>query len=80
MRAYVTNRRLLLYRKDGLVITRDKLTEIDLRSIGRITMTELGVIMKEFVLEIDGMQLKGRRSDILNLYRVIHAAKAVPVQ
>ena len=80
MRAYVTNRRLLLYRKDGILITRDRLTEIDLKSIGRTTMTEHGVLMKEFTLEIDGMQLKGRRHDLLNLYRVLHTAKAVPVQ
>ena len=79
MRAYVTNRRLLLYRKDGILITRDKLTEIDLKSIGRTTMTEHGLLMKEFLLEIDGMQLRGRRPDLLNLYRVLHVAKSAPV-
>ncbi len=78
-KAYVTTRRLLLYRSDGLLFRRDSLDEVDLRTIGRATLTEFGLVMKEYVLEIDGMQLKGRRSDLLNLYRILQTAKAAPL-
>src|ERR1700756_2829427 len=42
MRAYVTNLRFLLYRRKGIVIQSDRLSEIELRSIGKTTMTEHG--------------------------------------
>jgi hypothetical protein len=75
-RAYVTNLRLLLYRSDGLIVRRDSLDEIDLNTIRRATMTEIGMVIKEYILEIDGMQIRGKRSDVLNLYRVLHTVKA----
>ncbi|MDA4129081.1 MAG: hypothetical protein OK422_06485 [Thaumarchaeota archaeon] len=79
-RVYLTNRRLLLHRKDGIVITRDSLDAIDLRAIGRTTLTEVGMFMKDFILEIDGMQMRGRRTDLMNLYRALHTVKATPLQ
>lgn len=76
--AHVTNRRLILYHREGVLlglIKNEKLDEIDLRTIRRASLVEKGLITKKMVLNLDEMVLEGDRGDIVNLYNTIQSIR-----
>lgn len=74
-KGYVTKNRVIFYKRDGLIIKNDRLNEIPLDQIKSYRMVEQGLIFKDIHLELNELQIKGERSDILELYRAIQAAK-----
>ena len=72
---YVTNRKVVLHRSVGLVFTKESHQEIDLGNIHRIALREEGTLMKEFFLDVDTISMKGRKSDLVNMYRAIQNAR-----
>jgi hypothetical protein len=73
---YVTNRKVVLHRSVGLVFAKESHQELDLGNIHRIALREEGTLMKEFFLDVDTLSMKGRRSDLVNMYRAIQNARA----
>jgi molybdate-binding protein len=74
---FVTTRKAVLHRSLGLVFTKESHQEIDLGNIHRIELREEGALLKEFFLDIDGVSMKGRKSDLVNLYRAIQGARSL---
>jgi len=79
-RAYVTNKRLILYyRQDAFLglglIKNDKLDEINLRMVRKVSLVEKGVIAKNVTLHLDENIIKGDRGDIVNLYNTIQSVR-----
>jgi len=76
--AHVTNRRLILYHREGVLlglVKNEKLDEIDIRTIRRASLVEKGLITKKVVLNLDEMALEGDRGDIINLYNTIQSIR-----
>jgi len=72
--AFVTNRRLILYHREGVLlglIRNERLDEIDLRTIRRASLLEKGLITKKIVLNLDEMVIEGDRGDIINIYNTV---------
>jgi len=70
----VTNKRLLLYAKRGLVFKSDDLVSIKLDELQGVKYKERGVIGKTGILEVHGktvLQLEGTPSAIKALYQQI---------
>lgn len=76
--AYVTNKRLLFYyqvpKLMGL-IKDDRVDEIFINQIRRLSLVEKGLITKSIILHIDEFEVKGDRGDLLELYRVIQSVR-----
>ena len=68
-KAVVTSRRLLLQREEGLVFAKKHEREITLGPRSTVTLRSEGAILKLYSLDIDGVSLKGRRSDLQNIQR-----------
>ncbi|MDW8034516.1 MAG: zinc ribbon domain-containing protein [Nitrososphaerota archaeon] len=77
--AYVTNKRLLFYyqipKLMGLVKD-DRVDEIFISQIRRLSLVERGIISKSIILHIDEFEVKGDRGDLLELYRVIQSVRS----
>ncbi len=69
---YITDRRLLLYRRAGTIFKRDRVVSEDINRIAGITYEERGLIQKKSIVEVEvnGRKLEFRGSpDILkNVY------------
>jgi zinc-ribbon domain len=72
---YVTNRKVVLHRSVGLVFPKESHQELDLGNIHRIALREEGTLLKEFFLDVDAISMKGRKSDLVNMYRAIQSAR-----
>ncbi len=75
LKGYVTKNRVIFYKREGLIIKNDILNEIPLDQIKSYRMVEEGLIFKDMHLQLNELKIKGERSDILELYRAIQAAK-----
>lgn len=75
-KAYVTTKHVLLRRSEGLIFPRESHQEIDPTKVHRIALIEAGALLKEYSLRINDIELKGRKSDLVNLYRAIQALRA----
>ncbi len=75
LKGYVTKNRVMFYKRDGLIIKNDILNEIPLDQIKSYRMVEEGLIFKDMYFQLNELKIKGERSDILELYRAIQAAK-----
>jgi len=72
--AYVTNKRLILYYQEPVMlglIRNDRMDDFSLEMIQRFSISEEGVISKKFILKIDEVAITGDRGDILELYNTI---------
>ena len=76
---YVTTKRILISRSEGLLGQRRSSQEIEPSLIERISFREEGSILKEYFLELDGLIMKGRKSDLQNLYRAIQSMWGRPI-
>ncbi|MEM2286874.1 MAG: zinc-ribbon domain-containing protein [Thermoproteota archaeon] len=78
--AYVTNKRLLFYYRIpklmGL-IKDDRVDEIFINQIRRLSLIEKGLIVKSIILHIDEFEIKGDRGDLLELYRAIQSVRGL---
>lgn len=77
--AYVTNKRVMFYGQQGVMlglIKNDRLDEVFLSQIRKLRLVEHGMISKQVYLELDEMQLHGQRGQLLDLYRAIQSARA----
>jgi len=77
--AYVTNKRVMFYGQQGVMlglIKNDRLDEVFLNQIRKLRLVEHGMITKQVYLELDEMQLQGQRGSLLDLYRAIQSARA----
>jgi hypothetical protein len=75
-RAYVTRRKIVLHRTVGLLFTKESHQEVDLHRIQRLAFREEGKLLAEYYLDVDGITMKGRKSDLINLYRVVQAFRS----
>ncbi len=75
LKGYVTKNRVIFYKREGLIIKNDTLNEIPLDQIKSYRMVEEGLIFKDMYLQLNELRIKGERSDVLELYRAIQAAK-----
>ena len=75
---HVTTKRILISRTEGLLGQKRSSQEIEPSLIGRISIREEGSILKEYYLELDGLIMKGRKSDLQNLYRAIQSMRNRP--
>jgi hypothetical protein len=76
--AYVTNKRVIFYGQQGVMlglIKNDRLDEIFLSQIRQLRLVEHGMISKRIYLDLDGMELHGQRGYLLDLYRAIQSAR-----
>lgn len=71
----VTSNRVIFYASKGLIFKSDRLHEIPLDQIKSFRIVEEGMIFKTMYLQLNELNIKGDRSDILDLYRAIQAAK-----
>jgi hypothetical protein len=70
----VTNKRILLYARRGLVFKSDDVVSIKLEELQRVKYKERGVIGKTGVLEVHGktlLQLEGNPAEMKTLYQQI---------
>ena len=67
-RVRVTSRRVTLHRTEGLIMQRTREQSFESAKIGSISLRNEGGLAGGFVLEIDGLQLRGRKSDLKNIY------------
>jgi hypothetical protein len=77
--AYVTNKRVLFYGRQGAMlglIKNDRLDEVYLNQIRKLKLVEHGMITKQVYLELDEMKLDGQRGHLLDLYKAIQSARA----
>jgi zinc-ribbon domain len=77
--AYVTNKRVLFYGQQGVMlglVKQDRLDEVYLNQIRKLKLVETGMISKKVYLELDEMKLVGQRGYLLDLYRAIQSARA----
>jgi len=75
LKGYVTNNRVMFYASKGLIFKSDRLHEIPLNEIRSYKIVEEGMILKTMHLQLNDLKIKGDRSDILELYKAIQAAK-----
>jgi hypothetical protein len=78
-RVYVTNKRILFYGQQGVMlglIKTDRLDEISLNQVRKLKLVETGFITKRIHLELDEMKLEGQRGHLLDLYKAIQSARA----
>lgn len=75
MKGYVTNNRVIFYKRIGFIIKNDVLNEIPLDQIKSYKMIEEGLVFKEILLGLNELKIKGDRTDILEMYRAIQTAK-----
>ena len=75
LKGYVTNNRVIFYTSKGLIFKSDRLNEIPLDQIKSFRMVEEGIVFKKIHLQLNDLKITGDRSDILDLYRAIQAAK-----
>ena len=78
-RVYVTNKRVILYGQQGVMlglVKQDRLDEVFLNQIRSFRLVETGMISKRIYLELDEMKLEGRRGHLLDLYRAIQSVRA----
>lgn len=77
-KAYVTNRRVIFYRVQPKllgIIKNDRLDEIYVNQIRKITLVEKGLIAKSIVLHLDELMIKGDRGDFIDLYKAIQSVR-----
>jgi hypothetical protein len=77
--AYVTNKRVMFYGREGVMlglVKQDRLDEVFLNQIRKLKLVETGVLTKRVYLELDEMKLEGQRGHLLDLYRAIQSARA----
>lgn len=69
----ITNKRIVFYKKTGIVFKKDKSASISLANIQSINFREKGVIRKKGVLEIHLVKsiipLEGKLSEIKHIYQ-----------
>jgi len=68
----VTNKRLMLYARRGLLFKKDDVVSIQLKELQGIKYREKGIINKKGILEVHGrtlLQLIGPADDIRALYQ-----------
>lgn len=78
-KAHVTNMRLLFYRQEGKLlglVKQDRLDEIYINSIRKLSLVEQGLINKSIILQIDELNIRGDRSDLLGMYKALQSARA----
>jgi hypothetical protein len=78
-RAYVTNKRVILYGQQGVMlglVKQDRLDEVFLNQIRMFKLVETGMISKRVYLELDEMKLEGQRGHLLELYKAIQSVRA----
>jgi uncharacterized Zn finger protein (UPF0148 family) len=78
-RVYVTNKRILFYGQQGVMlglVKQDRLDEIFLNQVRKLKLVETGFITKRVHLELDEMKLEGQRGHLLDLYKAIQSARA----
>jgi len=73
---HVTNRRVMFYTKEGVLIKHDRLDEVPVSGIRIVKLVEMGLVRKKVYLELDEMKLLGPRGDLLSLYKSIQSARA----
>jgi hypothetical protein len=77
-RAYVTNKRVIFYRVQPKllgIIKEDRLDEIYVNQIRKISLVEQGLIAKSIVLNLDELKIKGDRGDLIHLYKAIQSVR-----
>lgn len=67
----MTSKKVVLRRSVGIIFPKVSQQEIDPALIGEISLKEEGTVLREYALQIDGLVIKGKKSDVQNLYRVI---------
>ncbi len=74
-KGYVTKNRIIFYKRAGLIFKSDIINEIPLNQITSYNMVEEGIVFKKMHLKLNQFKINGERSDILEMYRAIQAAK-----
>ena len=74
-RVYVTNRRMVFHRSIGLLSSRESRQDVDLDTVKNLTLQREKTLLKEYYLGVDGVVIKGRRSDLVNLQRAVQKVK-----
>ncbi len=72
----LTNKRVIVYKRKGLVFKKDSLSSVPLSNINNVKFLEKGVIRKKGVLELDILKgkfppLVGKPSEIKYIYQQI---------
>ncbi len=67
----VTERRVLLWRNEGLIAQKKSIQEIDPKLVARMSLREEGSVFREHFLQLDDLTMRGRKADLENLYRAI---------
>ena len=67
----VTERRVLLWRNEGLIAQKKSIQEIDPKLVARMSLREEGSVFREHFLQLDDLTIRGRKADLENLYRAI---------
>ncbi len=75
LKGFVTKNRVIFYKREGFIIKNDILNEIPIDQIKSYKIVEEGLIFKNMYFQLNEFKIKGDRSDILDLYRAIQAAK-----
>lgn len=74
-KGYVTKKRVIFYKREGLIFKNDTLNEIPIDQIKSYKVVEEGIsIFKKMHLQLNELKITGDRSDILDFYRAIQTA------
>ncbi len=74
--AFMTPRKVVLWREVGLISPKKVTQEVDPMGLSTVGLHEEGSFLKEYFLQMDGVTLKGRKSDLENIYRGIQAIRS----
>jgi hypothetical protein len=76
--AYVTNKRLILYYQEPVLlglVRNDRMDDFNLEMIQRFSISEEGLISKRIILKIDEVTITGDRGDVIELYNTIRQTR-----
>jgi hypothetical protein len=72
--ASVSGTKLVLTRETGLFFTKEDRTFVELSRVKAASLREEGSFLKEYYLELDSTTIRGRKSDLENIARLVRTA------